>query len=344
MRKYFDNINFFGRLMLGATAVGLIFVAGWFSGAAWFKAEMRLPKKTEIRLGQTGFGYQFINPLLACQGAQETIEDQHLRTFESKVRSFIAQRNKAGVTSSVSAYFREMNNGLAFSVNEDETFSPASLLKVPDMIAYFKWIEQDPRAAKRKVTFAGFPDLNFMQNFQPTEKMTYGADYSMLDLVRRSVEYSDNNAEYLIQKTLPAAVRNKVYTDLGLEPPLARGADAAISIDDYASFFEVLFNASYLSREQSEQALKLLSAPDFPVGITAGVPPTVLIAQKFGERVMGDHAEIKQLHDCGIVYYPNHPYLLCIMTKGPAFEPLVDTIRELSRLTYEQVDRQYHAK
>jgi len=27
-----------------------------------------------------------------------------------------------------------------------------------------------------------------------------------------------------------------------------------------------------------------------------------------------------QLHDCGIVYYPETPYLLCVMTKGWNFE------------------------
>jgi hypothetical protein len=53
----------------------------------------------------------------------------------------------------------------------------------------------------------------------------------------------------------------KVYTELGV--PLPKNNDNPneefISVKDYASFFRILYNASYLNREYSETALKLLS-------------------------------------------------------------------------------------
>ena len=113
-----------------------------------------------------------------------------------------------------------------------------------------------------------------------------------------------------------------------------------LSAENYASFFRVLFNASYLSRSLSEKALSLLAQSDFKDGLVAGVPPGIKVAHKFGFRITGINGEIKQLHDCGIIYYPRHPYLLCIMTSGKSYEYLDDAIKELSRVVYQEIGRQ----
>jgi len=61
-----------------------------------------------------------------------------------------------------------------------------------------------------------------------------------------------------------------------------------------------------------------------------------MVASRFGERAHGP-AGAKQLHDCGIVYCPRRPYLLCVMTRGDDFQELTGTIRDLSRLVYSDV-------
>ncbi|MDO8560151.1 MAG: serine hydrolase [bacterium] len=57
-----------------------------------------------------------------------------------------------------------------------------------------------------------------------------------------------------------------------------------MSVKDYASFFRILYNASYLNREQSERALGLMTKTRFRDGIIAGVPAGRPVAHKFGER------------------------------------------------------------
>jgi hypothetical protein len=42
-----------------------------------------------------------------------------------------------------------------------------------------------------------------------------------------------------------------------------------LSVKDMATFFRILYNASYLGRENSEYALKLLSQVDFNNGLRA---------------------------------------------------------------------------
>jgi hypothetical protein len=48
----------------------------------------------------------------------------------------------------------------------------------------------------------------------------------------------------------------------------------------------------------------------------------------------------KQLHDCGIVYLPGKPYLLCIMTRGQDFTNLTSTVKEISALVYQTLRSQ----
>jgi hypothetical protein len=92
----------------------------------------------------------------------------------------------------------------------------------------------------------------------------------------------------------------------------------------------------------SEKALDSLSKTDFQSGLVKGVPQAVTVAHKFGEH-SDETTQNKQLHDCGIVYYPKHPYLLCVMSKGKNFEYLDNAIAAISQIVYEQVDMQHRS-
>lgn len=98
-----------------------------------------------------------------------------------------------------------------------------------------------------------------------------------------------------------------------------------MSPKQYSRVFRTLFNGTYSPWNLSEQVLDLLSHTSFTQGIVAGTPQNITISQKFGEHTntlpngsVADH----ELHNCGIVYYPDHPYFLCIMTRGKTFSDL----------------------
>jgi beta-lactamase class A len=97
----------------------------------------------------------------------------------------------------------------------------------------------------------------------------------------------------------------------------------------------------------SEKALRYLSRSAFRDGIVAGIPSNVDCAVKFGERTIPVEAgsdngerEMKQLHEFGIVYHPNRPYLMGVMARGEDPGKLTHVIREVTTLIYEEVDRQ----
>jgi len=326
------------KCIAAAALLLLVFFAGY--AARWLgekrKGREAVQSMQEVRLR----GYDFINPLLECDEGAQGIGSQSLYPFKHKVELLIDESKKKNWVSHVSVYFREMNNGLAIDIDGQEKFTPASLIKVPILIAYLKAAESNPGIMKQKLTFT-LADNDSVQGIKPAEALENGRSYSVQDLLFRMIVYSENNSYFLLLSAIDRNRLHHVYTDLGLAVPNVRNPSDFMTVTEYASFFRVLFNASYLNKDMSEKAMEYLTAVDFNQGLVGGVPPGTVVAHKFGENTMGSNQEIKQLHDCGIVYYPKHPYLLCVMTRGDSFEYLDDTIRDISHLVYQEVNEHY---
>jgi beta-lactamase class A len=148
----------------------------------------------------------------------------------------------------------------------------------------------------------------------------------------------------VLTANLPPGYLQQVFKDISVNYDPAR-KDDMLAFNSYASFYRVLFNASYLSREMSERALRYLSKTAFQDGIISGVPPDIDVAAKYGERTARDPAkergpEVMQFHEFGIVYHPARPYMIGVMVRGSDARELAKTIRDISELVYEEVDRQ----
>lgn len=120
------------------------FIAGWHGRVNWTAEKDAGPVK-ETRLA----GFDFINPLLECDSAKESLGRQ-LLPFHYRVSALIEEKKKLNWATHVSVYFRDLNNGLGFSIHDQEKFSPASMLKVPLLIAYLKWAEMNPELLAKR--------------------------------------------------------------------------------------------------------------------------------------------------------------------------------------------------
>lgn len=290
----------------------------------------------EIREGKGGY----TNPLLECDVPRDAWENEDIQPFKHKVEDFIQNRLNPLWTNSVAVYYRSLNSGLWFSIGPTANFSPASLLKVPVMMAILKESEYNPSILKQKFRYSREDDLNVFQNIKPSRTMQPGREYTVEDLLYRAIVYSDNNASVMLEGIVDMNTLKRTYNDLGMESAYAGKQENFMSVEAFASFFRVLYNASYLNKAMSEKALDYLAKSEFKDGLVAGVPEGTIVAHKFGEHLRSDAGKEMQLHDCGIVYYPNNPYLLCIMTRGKSFEYLDDAIKEISRLIFEEMQQQ----
>lgn len=287
-------------------------------------------------------GYALTNPLLECEIGDETAF-QEIRPFRDKLQTLVDRDIKLGNASHISVYFRDLNNGPWIGINEKESFSPSSLLKVPLMMAILQMAEKNPAILQEKLVYTGTEDKDASQNIQPTQQLIPQTPYSYQTLLERMISSSDNNAAMLLSQSITGDEYLRPYEELGLPLPLLQNGEYYIRVKDYATFFRVLFNASYLTRDNSVKALSYLLKSEFKEGLVAGVPDTIPVAHKFGERIWDDTKE-HQMHDCGIVYYPGYPYLLCVMTRGTDFDQLRYTIRGISKFVYDEIQSQMTQK
>lgn len=315
----------------------LIFLAGTAAGffvSSYLRESSEGGSKQIRQLGT----YKYINPLLECEVADGII-DARKENFQSELEDFVTELKDEHALTEAAVYFRDLNNGPAFGAGGDGKFFPASLLKVPVMMTYYHLIEKNPAIASTRVRYAEKRDFGIMPTILPKEELVLGQEYSVEELIRRMVVYSDNQALYLLSSHLPTVEISDLFKMLGVSDEVLYDTDAKLTVKEYAGFFRILFNSSYLSRESSEKALSLLASTEYDDGLVDGVPDDVVVAHKFGEAGTGDVE--RQLHDCGIVYLPDHPYLACIMTRGRNTETLKDSIAKVSRFIYERVDEQY---
>lgn len=281
-------------------------------------------------------GYQYINPLLECEIAQDK-EFQEYVSLKKIIEDYIDKTKREKKATEVSVYFRDLNNGPWFGIDERAEFSPASLFKIPTMITYFKLAESDSEVLSKTLTYDGAEDLNAAENIKSEIQLEAGKEYTVDELIARMIIYSDNNAREMLGDNIDESTQNEIYKDLGLDIPGVVSIEDYTSVRNYASFFRILYNATYLSRDMSEKALELLSRIEFDKGLKAGIPDGVQIAHKFGERVY-PNGGANQLHECGIIYHEKNPYILCVMTRGYAIDELVGVIKGISSEVYTYVE------
>lgn len=296
----------------------LYFAGGLLVGLAILVFSPQNSNNRGVILRQSG--HQFINPILSCEiGDKETFTE--LKPIENAIKQGIGKVLKDQNASDVSVYFRLMNSGRWTGVNEEKIYKPASLLKVLVMTGYLKAIESNPMLFEERITDSG-------------------TTYTIGELINEMIKKSSNQAlNLLLDAAKPEVahaidgIRSDLNIPIGLE---LNSSQDFLSPKTYSMIFRVLYGATYLDKEMSEKAFSILSQTEFKDGLVLKLPANIMVAHKFGAASSGD--VIKELHDCGIIYFPKHPYLLCVMTKGNQYEKLAQVIAEISASVYQSVE------
>lgn len=302
------------------------------------RPETRHPSTSTItNIRQTNTAFTFIKPLLNSEYASKEESAQrypYVEDIQTTVEAYLPKHPKVNV----GLFFLDLTNSAWTGINETERFVPASLLKVPMIISYYKLRETEPGLFANKITFTG-PDYNSVKNLGTPGNIKPGQTHSVEELLREMIVNSDNNALELLYTYRKDALPT-IFKDL--DAPLPDN-QKDIALTDYLSpkedskFFLVLYNASYLDRRSSEEVLRILSETNFKDGIVAGTPPNTLVSHKFGERVIEENGVPtgEEFHDCGIVYYPGKPYFICVMTKGNNLEEQQIVTKDISKIVFE---------
>lgn len=234
-----------------------------------------------------------------------------------------------GKDQDVSIYFEVLNTGANIAVNKDVEFFPASLLKVPLILAVVKKIEQGDLKWSDELVLT---EADKNKEFGELWKQPVGTRFTVDELVRQSIVNSDNTAYFILLNNIDPNEIVKVQKYLGISDFIS--ANLEISAKKYAPILRALFSAAYLNVENSERILKWMSESEFNSYLLTGMP----VATRFSHKI-GVDDDKQTYNDAGIVYLANRPYILIVMIKNKGNSEAERIMKDISQKAYAYMSK-----
>jgi len=236
------------------------------------------------------------------------------------------------VTVKKSFYFEYLPDGTSIRVGADQQLVAASLIKVPLVMNLYKAAELKRVNLDASVTVTA-EELD--DAYGDLYKRGPGFTLTLRQAAQYALEQSDNTATHVIYDHLQNVLsyEEQSLARLDIDQDLENG-QAVITARSYASVLKGLYFASYINKTDSQELLGYLTKSAATNRLVKALPAAVPVAHKIGVN-NATWAE----SDCGIVYVPKRPYLICIMVGLPENEAN-DFIAAVSKEVYDYVVRQ----
>lgn len=303
----------FKKIIIGISVVTVSFLALFFL----YRAVAASDEATYQQMVKT-------YPYLSKRILKENENDLLLNFVElrKKLRTAVASYGD-----SFAVFFEYLPTGMTIGVNEKKDFDLASLLKVPYVMAYYAQQEQEGLSVNPTVTIEeGDLDNQFGELWQ----RGFGARITLEEAVKLALVYSDDTAIRVLKRRVSQQAYEQVYEGLDIELVQERGDLPKMSAKSYTSILKALYFSSILTKVHSQEILALLAQTPFDDKLVSGVPKGIPVAHKIG--VINEDV----YSDCGAIYEPQRPYLLCMI-----FQTTEDVARvrmkEISSMVYEYV-------
>jgi beta-lactamase class A len=285
--------------------------------------------------------YPFISDEIDC----EKIDDiaGQVNELHGNISGIINEEKNNKNLIRASVFYRDLKSRRWFGINDLEKYYPASLLKLPMALVYYKIAELQPDIFSQSLVIPAEGQItdNSDQHYPPENPLVPGNTYKIGEMIDHMLFYSDN-APFSILKESSGLFYNRVFVDLGVYASLESNEENNWNYSPriFANIFRMLYNSSYVNVNYSNEVLEKLSQSSFKKGIVAGVPAGVKVSHKFGEATaMENETKIhsRVLNDCGIVYKPDKPYILCVMAEGDDFSKIEKVIERIAQASYESL-------
>jgi len=235
-------------------------------------------------------------------------------------------------TGTVGVFVQDTKTGAWSGMNERNGFYPASLLKIPIMMATLKKVELGETKLTDTITLVQ-DDLD--NGWGELYKSGAGAKFTVQQLLEEMIKTSDNTAKNALKRQLTMTEIDEVFVHVGIPDPYKVVNSQTVSPRDYTRLFKALYYSTFLSPHYSEIALNLAVDGSEEDLISKKLPPEIQVSHKFG--IYEDEGI---LHDCGVVYHPKNPYFICVMTSGIDITLSKELISRISKDTYDYVNKE----
>jgi beta-lactamase class A len=257
-----------------------------------------------------------------------------LRALSSQLRAFA--RHQPG---RVALEVVDLASGYSAGYEAGASMPAASTIKIPVMVEVFRQLEVGRFDLNRRVTLlASDKDWGSGELCDAPS----GGTYPISTLLDKMIDISDNTATNMLIRFVGRHNINHTMYSLGLRHTqlttdirtegYAIRNELRSSPGDMALLLSRMARQRLVDRWSSRQMIAILEGQEHNTLIPAVLPPQISIAHKTG--TLSD-----TLNDVGIVYDPQAPYVIAVMTTDlPSLDDGRTAIRGISRLAYRDMN------
>lgn len=251
----------------------------------------------------------------------EETEENNYGTLVSELHNYISKYNcYFGI------YFVDLESGEEFGINDTEDFLAASTFKIPLNLYVYDRIREgtiEPNTILQYTQEDYEGGAGIICNAEP-----YGKSFTIKELLRLSIVYSDNVAANIMLRYVgKAKVKNYMRESGGIIVDDNKNVSCPRDMALYLrKVYELSESGDPLGRELMENMINT----KFHDRLPALLPKDVRVAHKTGNL-------IGIVHDVGIVY-AKKPYIIVVMVKNVKSDKSANkAIANISKMTYDYV-------
>ncbi len=248
------------------------------------------------------------------------------------LRKSLQQKFDAVKDTKQSFYFEYLPDGTSIRIGADQQLIAASLIKVPLVMNLYKAAELHRVNIDQPMTVT---DSELDNAYGTLWQRGAGFTMTLREAAKYALEQSDNTATHFIYDHMQNVLSydEQSLARLDVDQNIENG-QAVITARAYSSVLKALYFSSYLEKKDSQEMLDRLSHSAETDRLTKQLPASVKVSHKNGVYNTA-WAE----SDCGIVYVPRRPYVICAMVGLPEDE--ADRfIADVSKTVYDFVSTQ----
>jgi beta-lactamase class A len=271
----------------------------------------------------------------AAPAATEALQlNQELAALKTQVQ--VLATENPNLTAGI--FLVDLDTGTYLNFNGDVTFSSASTIKVPILVAFFQAVDQGKVQLDQMLTLK---TEHIAGGSGEMQDQPVGTKYSALDVAKKMIVVSDNTATNMIIELLGGAeVLNQQFATWGLRATVLRNnlpdleGTNTTSPKDLINVMAQVDRGNLVAVKSRDRILQIMRQTQNDSLLPKGLGEGATIAHKTGNINA-------MLADSGMVDLPNGKrYLVTVMVKhSPETEKAAQTlIRDISRMSYRYLN------
>lgn len=223
-------------------------------------------------------------------------------------------------------YYQNLTSGKEFGINAEDEFTAASTIKVPLNLYLYKKIKSGTVNPESKLTYTSG---DYEGGTGILQYKRVGTRYTIAELSRLSIEYSDNVATNMLIRYLGIYNFKNYMRQVGGKA--VADYKNISSPKDMGLYLKLVYQFSKTGGEPGNVLMDNLLNTKFNDRIPALLPNSVQIAHKIGN-------EEQVVNDVGIVF-AGRTYIISLMSKNINETEATKVLAHISKMTYDAVGK-----